>query len=253
MVSVSRRAKGTEQPRGGYIPLREFETIQPDDGIKLNPKENIHASLVGMAVDYLTRVNLGTDPESVFFASMRGAEIINETDEAKELLDEVKGIDNQSIINACKLSGYDVCYRIGPRDYRPVEEINPDEDTIENIRTMVKRGVTFFEEHGPVVLDGFTFEGAYTDIVTVGDGDFLTESTLWDFKVVKSKPNKNHTLQLFIYYLMGLRSKHKTKFEKLDSIGLFNPRLNIIYLLKIENISKDLMDEVSKKVIGYSD
>ncbi len=253
MVSVSRRAKETKQPRGGYIPLREFETTQLDDVIKLNPDENIHGSLVGMAVDYLTRVNLGTDPESVFFASLRGAANIHKISEAKELLNGVSGIDDQSIISACKLSGYDVCYRMSPALYKPVEGINPDEETIENIRIMVKRGVTFFEKYGPIILDGFTFEGAYTDIVTTGDGDFLTESTLWDFKVVKTKPNKDHTLQIFMYYLMGLRSEHKTKFESLDSLGFFNPRLNQVYLLEIKNISKDLMDEVSKEVIGYSD
>ena len=31
----------------------------------------------------------------------------------------------------------------------------------------------------------FTFEG-YTSIIDSGDGDFLTEDTLWDFKVFKT-------------------------------------------------------------------
>ncbi len=253
MTSVTSRAKGTEQPRGGYIPLKRFKITKLDDGIILNPKENIHSSSVGMAVDYLTRVNIGTDAESVFFASLRGAANIHETAEAMELLNDVNSIDDQSIINACKLSGYDVCYRASRALYKPVEGINPDEDTIENIRTMVKRGITFFEKYGPIVLDGFTFDGAYTDIVTTGDGDFLTESTLWDFKVSVSKPNKNHTLQILMYYLMGLRSVHKAEFENLDSLGFFNPRLNHVYLLEVENIGIDLIDKISKEVIGYSD
>lgn len=35
-----------------------------------------------------------------------------------------------SVINALKLSGYDVCARVGVKGYTPVDEINPDEPTI---------------------------------------------------------------------------------------------------------------------------
>ena len=48
---------------------------------------------------------------------------------------------------------------------------------------MVERSLKFVEEYGPIILEGFTFEGGYTDIVQAGDGDFITEDTLWDFKV----------------------------------------------------------------------
>ena len=72
---------------------------------------------------------------------------------------------------------------------------------------MVERSLSFFKAFGPVTADGFTMEGAYTATITTGDGDFLTKDTLWDFKVTTSKPNKDHTLQLLIYYLMGRRSQ----------------------------------------------
>ena len=48
---------------------------------------------------------------------------------------------------------------------------------------MVLRSLAFIENYGPIIKDGFTFEGGYTDIVSSGDGDYLTENTLWDFKV----------------------------------------------------------------------
>lgn len=50
---------------------------------------------------------------------------------------------------------------------------------------MIERALKFFERYGPKILDGFTFEGGYTYIVSSGDGDFITEDTLWDFKVSK--------------------------------------------------------------------
>ena len=39
---------------------------------------------------------------------------------------------------------------------------------------MVKRSLAFWKEYGPITKDGFTFEGGYTDIVSSGDGDYLT-------------------------------------------------------------------------------
>ena len=89
-----------------------------------------------------------------------------------------------------------------------MEKIVPDQATIANIRIMVERSLSFFKAFGPVTADGFTMEGSYTATITTGDGDFLTKDTLWDFKVTTSKPNKDHTLQLLIYYLMGRRSIH---------------------------------------------
>ena len=50
----------------------------------------------------------------------------------------------------------------------------------------------------------FTFEGGYTNIVSSGDGDYLTEDTLWDFKVSKEEPKSKYTLQLLMYYIMGV-------------------------------------------------
>lgn len=94
--------------------------------------------------------------------------------------------------------GYDVCFRAGIIGYRPVKEIMPDAPTIENIRTMVNRCLNFWEEYGPVIVDGFTFEGGYTDIVSSGDGDYLTRDTLWDLKVSKEAPKNKYTLQLLM-------------------------------------------------------
>lgn len=135
--------------------------------------------------------------------------------------------------------------------YKPVELINPDEETISNIRVMVNRSLGFFESYGPIVKEGFTFEGGgYTDVVNTGDGDFLTEDTLWDFKVSKSKPTNKHTLQLLMYYLMGMNSVHP-EFEHIKKLGIFNPRLNKVFLLPVKTISDEVIDQVNTTVIGY--
>lgn len=251
-VSVTQRVKATKQPRGGYINPRSFDTKILGEGIDaLAPKESVHSSLVGTAVDYLTRFMLGTPAAEAFGISLLGASRIHDIKKARNLLDGITGLDSKSIINAVKLSGYDVCKRSSVAEYKPVDEITPDEITISNIRTMVVRSLNFFDIYGPKVLDGFTFGDGYTSSVDSGDGDFTTEDTLWDFKVSKNSPTKNHTLQLLMYWRMGLHSGNP-EFGNIKYIGIYNPRLNCVYRLSTSNISEDLIEVVEREVIGYN-
>ena len=250
MVSVTQRIKQIKQPRGGYLPIKTFTVTTLDDGQGLNPEESIVASLVGTAVDYLSRYMDGTSVEEAFEISLLGARAMRMEAKVFGLLDDVKELDDLSIIKACQLAGFDSAFRADPLAYRPVEGIVPDQATIANIRIMVERSLSFFNAFGPVTADGFTMEGAYTATITTGDGDFLTKDTLWDFKVSTNKPNKDHTLQLLIYYLMGRRSIHP-EFQTIEKLGIFNPRQNTIYQLPISDISDEVIKELETVVIGY--
>lgn len=92
--------------------------------------------------------------------------------------------------------------------------------------------------------------GGYTATVSSGDGDFLSEDTLWDFKVSKSKPTSQHTLQLLMYWIMGQHSG-QDKFKNITRLGIFNPRLNTVYLLNMEDVSPEIIATVEKEVICY--
>lgn len=166
----------------------------------------------------------GASAQEAFEVSLRGASNIGEDALAAKLLAEVKGLDDRSITNAIKLTRSDVYYRAG-LGYKPVSEIKPDQATIQNVRTMVERSLHFLEVYGPKLLDGFTFEGGYTDTVSKGDGDLTTADTLWDFKVSKAKVKKEYTLQLLMYWRMGLHSVHP-EFQSIKYLGIYNPRLN---------------------------
>lgn len=260
MSSVTQRINEIKQPRGGYVKPSQFKIQKIDDKQILNDKENVHASLIGLTVDYLTRLIMGTNEIEAFKISCMGAKIAEELfnqksalDNAFKLLTGIKGLDNNSIINACKLVTYDVWYRNPMRAMmtKSAEDINPDLETINNIRIMVERSINFWDEFGPIIKDGFTFEpDGYTDTVNSGDGDYLTVNTLWDFKVSKSKPTNKHTLQLLMYWIMGQHSGQEI-YKNIDKIGIFNPRLNIVYTLELTNISSEIINEIEKNVICY--
>ena len=250
MASVTQRISQIKQPYGGYLQPKEFEKIQFEDEYELG-EENIHATLVGLAVDYMTRFVMGTEKEEAFKISLIGAQIINDSKYAFKLLKKIKGFDSESIYNACKLVGYDVCFRASPMGYKDVRLIDADDTTIRNIKIMIKRSTEFFERYGPVVKDGFTFEGGYTNLINAGDGDFLTKDTLWDFKVSSLPPKSAHTLQLLIYYIMGQHSIYE-EFDNIKKLGIYNPRLNCVFLKEIDQIPPETIETVSKEVIGYN-
>lgn len=259
MSSVTARIKEIKQPRGGYLKPSSLEVIDFSDGKILNEKENVHYSIIGMVVDYLTRFMMGEDIREAFKFSILGAE------EAKEFIGDnvkvefdgylngIKGLDNKSIINACKVTTFDVWFR-NPFDAllaKSAKEVNPDKDTITNIKILVERSISFWEKYGPIKVVGFTFgDKGYTETVDSGDGDFLTQDTMWDFKVSKRSPTNKHTLQLLMYYIMGTHSE-KPEFKGINKIGIFNPRLNKAFLCDLNNISADTIKEIEDNIICY--
>lgn len=278
MASVKARAAEVVQPRGGYMKLSDFEIIERNDGVILHETESVHPSVIGMVVDYLTRVSTGTPVQDAFSISLAGAEIAEShgmrgaRQDAVLYAKKIKGVDDDSIVCACKLVTFDVWRRnvIDAMSAKTYREIIVDKPTIENIRTLVSRSTGFFSDYGPIIADGFDFApetgsidqylgmissgkgafGGYTATVESGDGDFLTEDTLWDFKVLKSKPNKNHILQIIMYWIMGKHSGQKI-FSKIKKVGIFNPRLNVVYVLDMNKVPQDVITAIERDVICY--
>lgn len=300
MSSVTSRVKEVVQPRGGYIKPSMFSKTVFDDGIALEENENVHASIVGMAVDYMTSFMMLNDAEEAFKVSLLGYDmridflsglmtdkdvkksgilkyeknltieqakrflLYNEDDEncAFNLVDQINGLDDDSIIAACKLVTYDVWYRNTSAAMlaKGAEDINPDKNTINNIRVMVKRSLAFWEKAGPLEFSRFIFsefnedgeiiKSGYTKTVDSGDGDYLTNDTMWDFKVSKSEPTNKHTLQILMYYIMGKHSGMEI-YKNVENLGFFNPRLNAMYVLNIKDVPIEIIREVEKDVICY--
>lgn len=259
MSSVTKRINEVKQPRGGYIKPSMFTAIQFNDSNILFENENLHASVIGLAVDYLTRFMKGTSLSDAFKISLLGAKtamLFGNKDAlyiAGKLLKNIKGLDETSIISTCKLVTFDTWFRnpMGAVLAKGYEDTNPDKDTIYNIKIMVERSITFWKEYGVITIAGFTFETeGYTDTVDSGDGDYLTSDTMWDFKVSKLKPTNKHTLQLLMYWIMGQHSG-KPEYKDITKLGMYNPRMNTAYILEISEIPHEIIKAVETDVICY--
>ena len=249
-VSVTSRIDNVSQPYGGYVNPKDLNVEPLNIDNQLNSDENVHPSLIGIAVDYMTRYMLEKDVVKAFSISIHGAYNVDESNKAKMLLSSISGLDDISIESAIKLAGFDSAFRAGVIAYKPVDEINPDSKTIENVRIMVNRALDFFRKYGPVEKFGLTFEGGYTNVIGSGDGDFMTKDTLWDFKVSKNEPTKKHTFQLLIYYIMGIHSNHP-EYKEIRYLGIYNPRSNKVYRYPVDKLSPETIKRVEEEVIGY--
>ena len=259
MSSVTQRISQIKQPTGGYIKPGQFKITKFNDGIVLADTENINPTITGTVVDYLSRFVSGSDIKDAFMISLAGAfraekhGVDSAGLAATYFLMNIKGLDDDSIINACKLTTFDTWARnpIAAMSSKGPKDTNPDADTINNIRIMVNRTETFWQKYGPVTKNGFQFgESGYTATVDSGDGDYLTADTMWDLKVIKGRIQSKHTLQLLMYWIMGQHSG-LPEFKSIDKIGFYNPRLDQMHLINISDIPQSTIAAIEKDVICY--
>lgn len=232
-VSVTRFIESVKQPRGGFLKPGDFAITKYDDGKTLNPNENIIPQLVGMAVDYLSRFMMTGDAVESFDISIKGATAVRKLKQALKLVDEINGLDDKSIIAACELVKFDVAFRAGPARYTPYDKSLPDKSTIENIRILVERTVTFLKTRKNLEMH-VTFRGGYSDIISTGDADFADDIAIWDLKVSNKRPTSKQVLQVIIYQILYNRAD---KDRQLTSAGIFNPRFNCSYLYDLNDMN----------------
>ena len=256
-LTVTQRVKSISQREGGIVPESLFVKVQYNDFKDVHIVKSALAPIQGMVVDYLTRFILSGDVKHSFDISIKGAQVVdrvmensNEFDKLMLILSEIKGLDRNSIFHACKAVCYDSAYRKGYKYFQAPEDLEVDDELINNVRVLVERSLAFLELVKPVVCDGFTFDGGYTDLVVKGDGDYLTKDILIDFKTSKDEFSPHWSLQVLIYYLLGIHSIHP-EFQTITKLCIFNPFTNCSYICDIDSISDEVKYMVSHYVIGY--
>lgn len=252
MTSVTQRIKEIKQPRGGYINPKMFTALQLGGESLSTDSENISPQTIGLVIDYLVRYYYEGDIHSAFNIALRG--LASEEDSKWKvnaiilLNDVIDGpYDSDEVIRAaCLLAPYDAIYRAGiPASM--IAQQAPDQRTIQHIRKMLHRTISYFKQS--IVRVNLQFPGVKAKFIHSGDGDLATIDTLYDLKVSKNGLTKDQTLQLVIYALLG-QNCDDPFYQGIKTVGIYNPRLDVAYTLDLNEIDRDTINEIKSDVVG---
>lgn len=254
MSSVTERIKQVNQPGDGILPPSRFTEVDIPAREELAPMqdEDIAPELIGNAVDYLTRLELGEDRQKVFRRSLEGARAAGDEESARWMIDRLSlSLSDETIGYALQLVSYISVDAEGNDSVPPVGSINPNTATCRNIRAMVNRAADFFRGQGRLIDTGIRFDRAYTLLVQGGEADYLTEDCLWDLKTSIRPISAVETLQILVYYRLGIRTG-RPEFRNLKRIGIYNARQSKSYTINVEDIGEEIFKIVDRDVIGYT-
>lgn len=239
--------------------------IKDNSVLKSEDRTNVDMMVVGLTIDYMTRYilnkHLGT--ASVFHTAIDGlhkfcdAKYKYDKEAREKMLSRlsdyvrnIKDIEAFSIESAYNLSRFSVCHRNMPSYFDPTEIMLPF-DVINNMKIMTNRTVKFINAIGPVIGCGVGLSGNGKFDVDYAEIDYITDSCLIDLKVLSSKKLEfKHILQLLAYYILG-KETYRREFKNINKLMVYNPRYNIAHILKIRDISEELIQSVKDNILNF--
>lgn len=280
MSSVSELVEKIEQPVFGILPVSCFEKKElRQDSYVLSNKNTIPAIHLGLIVDYCIKYILGVKLSDILHVEYAGyAEHIRVSaikyfdslseqsltqiyieDERKKicLSDFVSNVENaktfeEFVTNMLYVIQYGDFVRNIRYAYNRVGEVfdtKLSQEELDDILIFFLRTQSWIKTFDKAVPMYKFKPFGYNNTVTSGEGDFCTKYTLWDLKVSNGEPTTNDTLQLLIYYIMAKNSGNRL-YKYVDSIGVYNPKLDSTWLCKIENVDPSTINRV-KGILGF--
>lgn len=214
--------------------------------------ENINAASTGTLIDFLTRAIVLNDSDALDISAY-GVEQLGSEQQKKEYLNyaamfktlsEDQKIDNlaDDIFNL----GLDICaWEQALRSGLYIKPtIYPNKVTISHYKTMLKRAKRYLQNVGNIIRTGYS--AATENGLISGDGDYLSDDTLIDFKVSKRATMSPYWVcQLFLYRVL-LKDKIVSP-AQIKKLMIYNPRRDEGFLLDLTTIDPDILKFVKSQ------
>lgn len=267
MTSVTQKIAKTKQPKGGYFPINTFK--ETSIGEPCNDF-GVFSLAVGKAVDSLVRFNLGEKKHKAFKWARKTMLERPMTKEKEEMLKAYEKltieVNKESVESAILIHFFDTSIQYKKR----IDGFILPEDIVRETERMILDTINYLGEEEEINY-GFLFprslftENIFNDSrtspsffenlkardISYGEIDFMTETELIDLKLINKKPTKNHTLQIITYYIMGI-NEYPERFSLINTLCIYNPKLNKKYTLNVSEISDELKSVIEKEVIGHN-
>ena len=259
------------QPYGGFIPSKNLAveplTDEPHyiELVEKCCKEGaLNPQSLGLVFDYVLRTDIaimnGISPAdavlNAFEVSFLGAKMINKLDDALKLATKIANLFRHRDKNlkkivqvASELVVYDAVFRAGyyNPDAKPPKANERDKDAVE---LMLGATEVYLLEKEHLVSLGFGFTALGAEKVSPSDGDLLTTDSVIDLKCSTKGPTSKHTLQLLLYYILGLHEQPDA-FRPLKYIKVVNPRLGMVYSYELSKVDLETLKHIESEIMGY--
>lgn len=225
------------------VRLVHYEKKTFEDGKGILKREFLHPNVLNAAIMYMTIFMLNDNDKNVFSSLIHGASIKTglcggeHLQQAKELLEKIQALDDESLVSLCKLATYDVWAKNPAAAAYSVTEndIRPDKENIQNLRTMISRNIAFWKENGLVKSQsGFWVPNGITE--TAGTS-FFDDDSLAGLQHESESLDVACWLTLFWYWNMAADySKPYSKTKR--TVTVFHPGLNTSVCIQMEALEE---------------
>lgn len=162
-----------------------------------------------------------------------------------------QGASDESVTNALKLATMQQDLWNNPEDTMATLK------TTRFNRTTIDTIQHFIYSLGPISKIFAKSTDNFTKFIPTDDYDparYLTNDSLCITINSSEEPfDEKVILKLLIYYVMGLHSRNKDDFKKLEYLSVYDFNTDKMYQILIDNIDPRIIDTVTNQVIGYDD
>lgn len=249
----------------GLVPgIQEFQTINnQSDGFGFLDRQNeaLPPHAMGLMVEMMTRVLVLCKDQpfdqmvvACLLNADRGAQLLELTGLYDEQLDLLQLILEKQrrqgkfdrdlylqLVNVfAVLTAFEQAYR-GSQFKFPYGSV--DWPTAKHLNIMVHRAVEFFNRFGqPTTID---FSVVSPDGCLYGDGDFLSPTSVIDFKTYSTDPTQGvaNRRQMVLYYVLGhfVEPVNYYEFKTAKQLVMFNPRSDRTFVWPIDERRMELL------------
>lgn len=245
MKTIYEQIKSISQPIGGFInPKNVPYTILPtkdhiDDRESLETYEML--ALIKLIFHYVdtkfSRYIL--EDQLKFFKNSKNTSL------GKNIINNISELDNQDINNIyylIQLKNIDMTVK----DTSELSQLT--EPDLYNIHIYIKRYTEFTSTLKKPIKHHIRYNN--TPYIKSDVIELISQDSLWDFTLSRKNPTKNQFLSLLVQYVILSRT---IGFNKIKTIGLFNPRTNILYTINTQTVDPDLIKICEKDLLGYKE
>ena len=257
------------QPHGGFLSPDEMaiESISKEEDYEkknsiLNNLGNISSTSLGLVFDYLFRLEYYLDrgkpfmdaANNAFSIAYKGAMLSGRYYDLNELFEKLKTYYERRdknfrniLYTSCKIVNYDTIIRCGIFNsfFRPPTMTTADAELMNRMLHATKEYLKNKNE----LKFGMEFLAKDFKRIMRSDCDLIADDSLIDFKCLSKKITSKHTLQLIMYYILGIYEEPEI-FRNIKYLKIINPKLGLVYSYEISKIDYLKLSLIEEEIMG---